>query len=321
MKSATKVKVNNSSSVLAKEALETIGQDPQLITYELNSDGAVSKITTAKDLNGKIDEDNFSKNMSLSDAVYKSASGKLVTSSSSVTVTDDTVIFDIPNGKTDTEDYSIRDKKFFINDDKYDVVVYDLSEDLSAGVLVVTSSTGDADESSSIAVVDKITKTQNEYGVDIEKLYAVQNGKTITVSTSETGVLVKKSGGETVSLAQGDIIQYKTNVKGEIEKVTVLFDVSSKATEAENKISDDLQTYYGKVTKKFSNSFNLQVNDGEVMNFAIGDADIYYVNTKTNNKNVSIGDSGDIQKYDELDPERVFVRVYKDEVKEIVVIK
>ena len=321
LKSATKVKVNNSSSVLAKEALETIGRDPQLITYELNSDGAVSKITTAKDLNGKIDEDNFSKNMSLSDAVYKSASGKLVTSSSSVTVTDDTVIFDIPNGKTDTEDYSIRDKKFFINDDKYDVVVYDLSEDLSAGVLVVTSSTGDADESSSIAVVDKITKTQNEDGVDIEKLYAVQNGKTITVSTSETGVLVKKSGGETVSLAQGDIIQYKTNVKGEIEKVTVLFDVSSKATEAENKISDDLQTYYGKVTKKFSNSFNLQVNDGEVMNFAIGDADIYYVNTKTNNKNVSIGDSGDIQKYDELDPERVFVRVYKDEVKEIVVIK
>ena len=259
--------------------------------------------------------------MSLSEAVYKSASGKLVTSSSSVTVTDDTVVFDIPNGKTDTEDYSIRDKKFFINDDKYDVVVYDLSEDLSAGVLVVTSSTGDADESSSIAVVDKITKTQNEDGVDIEKLYAVQNGKTVTVSTSETGILVKKSGGETVSLAQGDIIQYKTNVKGEIEKITVLFDVSSKATEAENKISDDLQTYYGKVTKKFSNSFNLQVNGGEVMNFAIGDADIYYVNTKTNNKNVSIGDSGDIQKYDELDPERVFVRVYKDEVKEVVVIK
>lgn len=321
LKSAAKVKVNNSSSVLAKDALEKIGKNPQLITYELNSDGAVSKITTAKDLNGKIDEDNFSKNMSLSEAVYKSASGKLVTSSSSVTVTDDTVVFDIPNGKTDTEDYSIRDKKFFINDDKYDVVVYDLSEDLSAGVLVVTSSTGDADESSSIAVVDKITKTQNDDGVDIEKLYAVQNGKAITISTNETGVLVKKSGGETVSLAQGDIIQYKTNVKGEIEKITVLFDVSSKATEAENKISDDLQTYYGKVTKKFSNSFNLQVNGGEVMNFAIGDADIYYVNTKTNNKNVSIGDSGDIQKYDELDPERVFVRVYKDEVKEVVVIK
>ena len=321
LKSAAKVKVNNSSSVLAKDALEKIGKNPQLITYELNSDGAVSKITTAKDLNGKIDEDNFSKNMSLSEAVYKSASGKLVTSSSSVTVTDDTVVFDIPNGKTDTEDYSIRDKKFFINDDKYDVVVYDLSEDLSAGVLVVTSSTGDADESSSIAVVDKITKTQNEDGVDIEKLYAVQNGKTVTVSTSETGILVKKSGGETVSLAQGDIIQYKTNVKGEIEKITVLFDVSSKATEAENKISEDLQTYYGKVTKKFSNSFNLQVNGCEVMNFAIGDADIYYVNTKTNNKNVSIGDSGDIQKYDELDPERVFVRVYKDEVKEVVVIK
>lgn len=321
LKTTSKVKVNNNSGLSADDALKAIGTNPKLITYEVNSDGFISKVTTAKNLEGGIDEDNFSKNLTLSKAVYKSASGKLVASGGSVTVTDETIVFDIPQGKNSTEDYSIRNKKFFVNDDEYDVVVYDLKEDLSASVLIVTNSTGEADESSSIAVVDKITKTQNSDGVDIEKLYAVQNGEAITISTSETGILVKEKGGKTVSLEQGDIIQYKTNVKGEIEKITLLFDISTKDTEAANSISEDLQTYYGKVTKKFSNSFNLQVNGGEVMNFAIGDADIYYVNTKANNKNITVGDAGDIQKFDDLDPERVFVRVYKDEVKEIVIVK
>ncbi|MBE7039026.1 MAG: S-layer homology domain-containing protein [Ruminococcaceae bacterium] len=321
LKTATKIKVNNKSGLSADEALKEIGSNPKLITYELNSDGFISKVTTAKNLDGGIDEDIFSKNLTLSGAVYKSASGKLVSSSGSVTVTDETIVFDIPQGKDDTNDYSIRDKKFFVNDDEYDVAVYDMKEDLSASVIIVTNSTGEADESSSIAVVDKITKTQNSDGLDIEKLYAVQNGKEITISTSESGVLVKQKDGKTVSLEQGDIIQYKTNVKGEIEKITLLFDISNKETESTNTVSDDLQTYYGKVTKKFTGSFNLQVNDGEVMNFAIGNADIYYVNTKANNKNVTVGDAGDIQKFDDLDPERVFVRVYKDEVKEIVIIK
>ncbi len=321
LKTASKIKVNNNSGLSADDALAAIGSNPKLITYELNSDGLISKITTAKDTSGAIDEDNFSKNLTLSKAVYKATSGKLVATGGSVTVTDDTIVFDIPNGKTSTEDYSIRDKKFFVNDDEYNVIVYDLKEDLSANVLIVTSSTGEADESSSIAVVDKITKTQNSDGVDIEKLYAVQDGKAITISTSEAGILVKEKNSSTVSLEQGDIIQYKTNIKGEIEKITVLFDISTKETEAETTISDDLKTYYGKVTKKFANSFNLQVNSGDVMNFAIGDADIYYVNTKANNKNITVGDAGDIQKFDDLDPERVFVRVYKDEVKEIVIIK
>lgn len=321
LKTATKIKVNNKSGLSAEEALKEIGSNPKLITYEVNSDGFVSKVTTAKNLEGGIDEDIFSKNLTLSGAVYKKASGKLISNSGSVTVTDDTIVFDIPQGKDDTNDYSIRDKKFFVNDDEYDVTVYDMKEDLSASVIIVTNSTGEADESSSLAVVDKITKTQNSDGIDIEKLYAVQNGETITISTSESGILVKEKDGKQVSLQQGDIIQYKTNVKGEIEKITLLFDISTKETEATNNISDDLKTYYGKVTKKFTGSFNLQVNSGEVMNFAIGDADIYYVNTKANNKNVTIGDAGDIQKFDDLDPERVFVRVYKDEVKEIVIIK
>ena len=45
------------------------------------------------------------------------------------------------------------------------------------------------------------------------------------------------------------------------------------------------------------------------------------VDLSKNNNKITVGDSGDIQKFDDLDPERVFVRVYKDIVEEIVIIR
>ncbi len=331
LKTATKIRVNGKSNMTPDEALSAIGQTAQLITFEVNSDGNVHRINTATDTSGNIDEDNFSKNLTLDDAVFKSASNKLVKDGKSVTVTDETVVFDIPTGKTDTTDYSVRDLSFFVNDDTYNVVVFDMQEDLTAGVIIVTSSTGEADEASDVLVVDRITQVKDEDGMDIEKLYAVQGGKTVTYTTEETGILVKQqvvahddeeeAEVEEVALQQGDIIQVKTNIKGQIEKVTVLFDISAKDTEATTEISEDSVTYYGKVEKKFPTSFNLSVNDGDVMNFAIGTANIYRVDTTKNSNQVTIGDAGDIQKYDDADPERVFVRVYKDEVKDIIIIK
>ena len=71
----------------------------------------------------------------------------------------------------------------------------------------------------------------------------------------------------------------------------------------------------------FTSSFNHQVNDGTVENYAFADATVYVVDTSKNAKQITVGDFGDIQKYDETAPEKVFVRIYKDVVQEIVVIK
>ena len=321
VKSASKVKVNDGANLNAEDAIKLIGEAGQLITVEKNADGEINKVYTANNTNGKVDEDNFSKNLVLNGAVYKEKTNSLSSGGKRVTLNDSTVIFDIPSSSSDTDDYSIRGLDFFINDDEYDVVVFDMQDDLTAKAVIVTNSTGEADEASAIAVVDKITKTQNDDGTDIEKLYALENGKAVTYVTSESGVLVKNSGGKKVALSQGDIIQYRKNASGEIEKITVLFDISTKNTESENKISDDLETYYGKVTNKFSKTFNLTVNDGEEINFFIGDAKVYIVDLDKSNNKVKAGDAADIQKYDELDPERVFVRVYKDVVQEVVIVR
>lgn len=319
--SASKIKVNSQSNLTPEQALDAIKGDrdsaaEQLITFEKNSNDKVYKVNTYE-TSSSINEDKFLLNMKEEGVVYKSSSSKLIGSSMSVNVTDETIIFDIPASSKDTDDYSIRDKSFFINDDEYDVLVFNVTEDFNAKAIIVTNSTGEANEESSIAVVNKITKTKNEDGADIEKLYALQDGKEITLYTGESGVLVKGD----KPLSQGDIIQYKTNAAGEIDGIVVLYDISQKETEKTTNHSDNMTTIYGKVTKKFQGSFNIQVNDGAVQNLAIGDANIYMVDTTKSSNQVRVGDAGDIQKFDESAPERVFVRIYKDVVKEIVIVK
>ncbi len=325
LETGSKVKVNGTSGQTPEQALAALkgegeSADGQLITFEVNSDGKVTQINTAT-ASSAINEDKFMMNMNEEGVVYKAASGKLVGSSMSVNVTKDTVVFDIPAGKTDPADFSIRDSKFFVDGDSYNVLVFDVTEDRNANAIIVTNSTGIANEESAIAIVDKITFGKNEDGTEIENLYAYQNGEKVELPTTETGILVKGEGESQTALEQGDIIQYKTNVAGEIESIVVVFDIDTKNTEAEVEVSDKMSTFYGKVVKKFSSSFNMQVNDGAIHNFAIGDADIYTIDTTKTRNQITVGDAGDIQKYDELDPSRIFVRVYDDVVREIIVIK
>ena len=110
------------------------------------------------------------------------------------------------------------------------------------------------------------------------------------------------------------------NKRGEAS-VKVTFTDEKTENEFSLNLSDNLTIEYGKVTKKFSNSFNLQVNDGSANNYSWGNANVYVVDNSKNSNKITFGDSSDIQKYDESKPERVFVRIYKDEVADIVIIK
>lgn len=83
----------------------------------------------------------------------------------------------------------------------------------------------------------------------------------------------------------------------------------------------DLVTVYGKVEKKFTTSMNVSVNNADVENFSFDGAKIYVVDTNKPRNKVSIGDAGDIAKFDEQDPSRVFLKIYKDVVQEVVVVK
>lgn len=319
---AEKMNLDGVSGRTAAQVLESLKNgasevQPTLVTYELNSAGEIYAINRPVDRSGAPLAHNkgvFTLNAKLEDAIYRSASSKL----GSINVNEDTIVFDIPAGKNNPEDYAVRNHKMFENDAEYDAYVFDMTEDMTAKVIIVTNSDGQTSLESPILVVDKITKVNNENNIEVFKVYGLQNGERVEIMAAENQKLEKEAG---VRLAQGDIIQYKTNFNDEIDGITVLFDARNKDIEGSVVYSDDAMTVYGKVEKRFNGSINVSMNDGAAENFRTAGATVYkYDSTKSVNQ-ITIASAADIQKYDSASPERVFIRLYKDEVKEIVIIR
>ncbi len=318
---AEKVNLNGVNGKTGADVLAAVSSEgsvvKQLITFEQNSEGKIVSIRTAKDntATGAVDKNNFTKNLVLENAIYKAESGKL----GNVNVTKDTIIFDIPALSTSPDDYEIRDYTMFENNTPYNAIVFDMGEDYSAKAMIVTNTDYRANAESDVAVVTEITTMKNDQNVVVEKLYAMQGGNKIELMSSQQGVLVK--GESNTTLEKGDIIQYKTNANGEISTIRVLLDISQKATQFNSTPADDLEIIYGRVSAKFASSMNITVNGENERNITFGNAKIYVVDNTKNNNIVTEGTTGDIQKFDDADPYQVFVKIYKDAVSEIVVVK
>lgn len=318
VKSGEKIRFNNTPNKTPEEVLEALKKDgkvaPALITFEVNSDGELTKLNTATDKTaGGIDKNIFALNAS-GTLKYKASAKKL----GNYGIDKDTIVFDIPAGELDAKKYSVTDYKLFEDNTDYDVLVYDVSDDLTAGVVIVTNSTGIANLEASAAIVEKISTSLNEDGDKVEKLYAFVDGEKKVFTTADEGILVNASSEQ---LKAGDIIQLKTNAKGEIESIRVLFEAKNMETEAKTTVADDLVTVYGKVVKKFTNSINVSVNGGAVENYSTDGAKVYEFNSSKTSNPIKVAEAGDITQYDELDVSRVFIRIYKDEVKEIVIVR
>ena len=325
--STEKMRYNGAYATKAQDVVNALtnGGDvtPQLVVYEVNSAGNITAIETAADgtSTGAPNKNKFTLNIKKNGMVYKSASGKL----GNVGVADSTIIFDIPtDAGTDTTKYSIRNRSSLSNDTAYDAYIYDLQENYAANVIIITSSTGTAAAESPILVVDHISETQNEDFEDTDRLYGWQDGKEIDILAADKTILRKNvstaATSSPASLAKGDIIQYRLNAAGEIDGITLRFDISAKNTEFMTDVTNDLTCVYGRVTKKFSGSVNVSIND-DVRNFATGDAVVYLYDSSRTNNNIQVVSAADIEIYEEGNEARLFLRVYDDDVKEMVIVK
>lgn len=313
-----KIRFNGVGGQLAAEVAEQFGTgsatEKQLITYSLNSDGKLVSINSAKDntATNAIDKTSFVKNYSY---VNEKFNGKTNTVGK-VRIDASTVIFDI---NETNRDYKLGKLSMFEDGSAYNIEVYDLGEDYAAKAIVVTDSNLQTNAESSIAVVSKVISASNDNDEVTELLTAYRDGEEIKVYSDEAGVLTKDGGKK---LEAGDIIQYVTNSDGEITKIRLLFDVSTKTEEKETQVVENLKTVYGKVTKKFASSVNVTVDGGSVTNYQIpNDTPVYSVDTSLTKNKVSVVTAGDIQAYDEDEGNRVFIRLYKDVVQEVVIIK
>lgn len=315
---AEKVRVDNNYGQTAEQVLSVLGKDtvsPQLITYETNAAGRITGIDLAVDVTetGAPNVRKFSKNIVASDQVYKSASRKL----GNVTITDETIVFDIPEGAgDDTTQFAVRSANFFSNDTPYDIIVYDLQEDYSARVIIVTSTTGITNPESPIFVVNEISSGQNEDFEEIDIVTGYENGKLTELNSTGKTVFVKGD----QKLEAGDVFQYNTNADGDVDAITLLFDVDQMGTEFTREVTTDLTTVYGRAVKRFSGSVNVEVN-GAVRNYATADATVYSFNSERKNNKVTVVTPADIELYEEGNEVRVFLKLYKDEVTEIVIVR
>lgn len=315
-----KIRFNGIGGKLATDVVEALNEsgstEKQLVTYSLNADKKLISLNTAEDNtdSGNVNENKFTMNDNLSNVKYNE---KLKTLGN-IKIDDKTVIFDIPSDASDASDYSIANISKFVDEQSYDVIVFDKTDDFYAKAVIVTNASLNANANSSIAVVSKVVSVSNSNDDLAEKLYAFQDGKEISIE-AENETVLRKSGKK---LENGDIIQYQTNSNGEISGIRVLFDKDGKSTEKEETPAENLTTIYGKVTKKFSSSINVTVNGGAVKNLQISDDTVVYsVDTTKTKNNIKVITAGDIQAYDEDEENRVFVRLYKGIVQEIAVIK
>ncbi len=298
------------------------GNTAQLITYEINSNGEIYYVNTAaQNGTGLSLRTAFSLDYAsgAEGLEYRSASHKLGT----FNVNADTIVFDIPEGETDTDNFAVRTMAMFVDKTNYNVEIYDLSEDLTAKVVVVKDSSGETNAESPISVVTRVSAAQNADKITVDKLYALEDGNTIEALAKDTETLVKADG---TKLSAGDIIQYKKNARGEIDKVTVLFDARDKAASEVEKytayVGTEMETVLGKVSNKFTTSINVVTGNMAETNYNIEKAKVYnYDFTKPTSSQVTVVDSSFITKYDSGDARRVFLRIYKGEVTEVVIIK
>lgn len=314
-----KIRFNGASGQKAVDVVDNFLKDgttvKQLITYTTNSEGKLTEIYTSTDntATGEAKLGKFTLDYVMKDTVYN---GKLNTLGS-VRLTNDTKIFDIQN---DVDDYSMATIDMFEDKQKYNVMVFDTTEEFVAKAVVVTNAEFQTNAEASIAVVSKIATATNDNDEATDKLYAFIDGKEIELLAESAGILVK--GEENKQLQTGDIIQYKTNDKGEIVKIRVLFDINEKTTEFNETPVEDLEILYGKVNKKFASSINVTVNDGAVRNVQLpSNVVVYNVDSTKTKNNVTVATTGDIQAYDADEGNRVFIRFYDDIVKEVVIIK
>ncbi len=333
---AEKVKIDEVTGYTAQTAYTELLKGgstvtPQMVTYEVNSNGEITVIDRALDKTASFPnsfvKDAFALNFKGTGLIYKEASGKLniVDASGNTTGTigldDNTVILSIANGETDEDNMEVCTKNIFSDMSSYDVEVYDLSEDMTAGLIRITNVVNSNNLDSSVAVVTKVTSSVNGEGDKIDKLYAMVDGKEVILNTEDETVLKKDA---TNKAEAGDIIQLTLNAKGEVESFTLLFESSKKTTEFSKTYGSnkEMTTVYGKVTSKFTNSINVSVNGGSAVNYAITDANVVKVDTtKTNNK-VTTATTGDIAKWETgANEQRVFIRIYKDAVKEIIIVE
>ena len=327
----------NGESISPKTLFSKISSDgtteKQLITYSLNSDGAVNKVETANKNNlysGKDEPLNCFAQYFQGHGRYRKNN---MCFNSKYLIDADTPIFVVPSSR-EKADYEVRYAASLTNGTSYYISVYDIDEYMTAGAIVLDEIASDPEQlkAKRSIIVDNILIGINDDDEQIVILEGYQQGSKITLKTKDQPYLKDSEGryyslGKTegyTELYRGDVIQASLDSDGNLLAFRTLYkaDESKKKlviapNETPNEYEEggnvnefaDLFILHGEVTSRSSNVLVVESDTKRAHKITNG-VSVYIVE----GRGVEKGTTSDIYVYDE-----VYLHTYQGNLQEVII--
>jgi len=291
LNATTKLKINDEKYTNALGAYYSLGGNefiPQLISYNKNAKGLVSKIST-------VTENKKSLHVSLERATltYRNV-GKF---GRKLYINGNTVIFGIPNEpkSAQEEDFRICSQSDLLIDTNYTVTSYATKPDVEyEEVLVIENADwikGDTINKAGI-LVQNVDMCVNSDGDVVERIVGYQASSKVELMCT-VDYSAKAEG-----VSKGDYILISTNQKGEVKKADIRYSFTSGIRPVEENLYQRIAVSSGWVNKVTGNIVRIGINSGadfdEAYSFATGTVLIY---NKKNGK-ITVGSRADLISYE-----------------------
>ncbi|MEE1225180.1 MAG: hypothetical protein UH081_07975 [Clostridia bacterium] len=253
---------------ISNTQLLSLCADKQVIRYGLNSEGNINKIEFAS-------SDPTTDGLKIGGTTPSSNNGlsRYYTSTSliggEIAVDKQTVIFMVPDAEyeNDLSKYRVAGINNLVNERYYkNMIAYVYGDEVYAKAIVYNSNVTSVVRDSSRMIVSHISTVYDETdGLAKKALVGLVEGKEKTYLIEDESVLnYTPTGGSAITVDEGDIIRYETDINGKISYIKLVFDSDKKALYGTTDGNDDSVTYgsdvvhtYGTVAEKFDNYFRV----------------------------------------------------------------
>lgn len=320
---AKKLKIDGSEYQNAEDAVKRLkdagkGSVYQVVRYKQNGKGEIVTIDTV--LNDKETD-----GLKLEQASYSGMYGNQMFNMN-LAINDNTVMFVIPDNKSEISQYGIKLKSELRASASYTFDVYDIDDNQIVGCCVFGEGDVDFNENANVVLVDKFYTTVAEDGELRQVLCGYSNNEYVELAENKEGVFD--------DLEQGDIISAALSLQGTVKQVLKRYyrepdhPGNSRAVSALNpsigSISSNTSWKYGTVLSKKDGKVVVDVGGNKFVFNTKGETRLrmYYYDEENGEVGLAgYGDIRDAESVGENDASRVVVHPMYLETREVIILQ
>ena len=299
----------------------------QLITYEIDKDGFLNKLSLANDMSKTSDYIGFSDGGFTKNTVYTSNERYNAGQLGSYFLDKTTKVFTIPGDETTADDSDYRVGNMYdlaSGIDYQNLEIYDATSDMRANVILYRQITSDISAyDREVVLVDSVSKSINANGLAVYKVNGIYNGAMTSWFTIDGNVKNEQSEGiyigvKVEQLSRGDIIKIRLNFRKDIQGISVLYvakapPLSFKENGSTNVATIQYYYLYGMVDRCITDGIIVNIGTSR-RTFSFLGANVYIIDSEANR--IEVGSVSDIAVSD-----KVYINATYMAPKEIIIIR